>query len=71
MGSQILADQTVVAQSRDFVVEVMGDELIQREGGDALWNSVKHALKPGMRGFIGLGVVAVSVGLIKVMLSPF
>lgn len=71
MGTQILSDQEVVAQSRDFVVEVMGDELIQREGGDALWNSIKHALRPGVRGFVGLGVVAVSIGLIKVMLSPF
>ena len=61
----------MVAQSRDFVVEVMGDELIQREGGDAIWNSVKHALKPGIIRIAGLTLVCVSVGLVRVMLSPF
>lgn len=25
----------------------MGDDMLQKEGGDALLNSVKHALKPG------------------------
>ena len=25
----------------------MGDDALQKEGGDALWNSVTHALKPG------------------------
>jgi hypothetical protein len=30
------------------VTDVMGDDQLQREGGDALWNSVRHALKPGV-----------------------
>ena len=25
----------------------MGDDALQKEGGDAIWNSVTHALKPG------------------------
>ena len=24
----------------------MGDDMLQREGGDAIWNSVTHAVKP-------------------------
>lgn len=71
ISTTILGDQEVVAQSRDFVVEVMGDELIQREGGDAIWNSVRHALKPGIIRIAGLSIVCFSLGLIKVMLSPF
>jgi len=71
ISTSILGDSDVVAQSRGFVVEVMGDELIQREGGDAIWNSVKHALKPGIIRIAGLTLVCVSVGLVRVMLSPF
>jgi hypothetical protein len=37
----------IIAQSKDFVTDVMGDDALQKEGGDALWNSVTHALKPG------------------------
>lgn len=71
MSASILGDDEVVAQSRGFVVEVMGDELIQREGGDAIWNSVKHALKPGIIRIAGISIVCLSLGLVKVMLSPF
>jgi hypothetical protein len=71
VSTAILGDEEVVAHSRGFVVEVMGDELIQREGGDAIWNSVKHALKPGVIRIAGLGVVCLSLGLVRVMLSPF
>ena len=35
-------------ESRDFIATVMGDEMLRREGGDALWSSVQHALKPGL-----------------------
>jgi hypothetical protein len=38
----------VIKQSREFVAEVVGDDKIQREGGDALWNSITHALRPGL-----------------------
>ena len=37
----------IISQSKDFVTDVMGDDTLQKEGGDALWNSVSHALKPG------------------------
>jgi hypothetical protein len=37
-----------LSQSRQFIAEVMGDDLLQKEGGNALINTVYHALKPGM-----------------------
>lgn len=43
--------------SREFVAEVVGDDKIQREGGDALWNSITHALRPGLvRLVIAIGI---------------
>lgn len=44
----------VQEESRCFVAEVMGDDKLQREGGDALWNSVRHALKPGFIRYVSL-----------------
>lgn len=37
----------VVEESRRFIADVMGDDSLQKEGGDALWNSLNYALKPG------------------------
>jgi hypothetical protein len=38
--------EQVLAQSREFVADVMGDDRLQREGGNALINSVSHAVRP-------------------------
>ena len=46
--STVLANEEIIAQSKGFVADVMGDDTLQKEGGDALWNSVTHALKPGL-----------------------
>ena len=32
----------------------MGDDALQKEGGDALWNSVTHALKPGAIRYVSI-----------------
>ena len=37
----------IAARSREFVQDVMRDDRLQREGGDAIWNSVYHAMVPG------------------------
>ena len=37
----------MIDQSKAFVATVMGDDTLQKEGGDALWNGVLHALTPG------------------------
>eukprot|EP01041_Mallomonas_annulata_P002268 gene2268-4416_t len=44
----VLEDRQVQDQARDFVTEVMGDDRLQREGGNAIWNSVSHAVTPGL-----------------------
>lgn len=47
-SNEVLEDEEVQRQSRTFVATVMGDDLLQREGGTALWKSVLYALQPGM-----------------------
>ena len=46
-SSNVMKNDEVSVQSRQFVAEVMGDDSLQREGGDALWNSIYHAVVPG------------------------
>jgi hypothetical protein len=35
-------------QSKKFISDVLVDELLQKEGGHALWQTVKYALQPGI-----------------------
>jgi len=49
----------------------MQDDKLQREGGNAIWNSVYHALAPGALRIVGFGVVCASVGLAGLMFSPY
>ena len=44
---------------------------IQQEGGDAIWMSVQHALKPGLWRVSGFCLVCVSLASIKMFLSPY
>lgn len=64
-------NEDVISQSREFIADVMGDDKIQREGGDALWNSVSHALRPGLNRFAGVAVIAVSLAVAQLLLSPY
>lgn len=66
-----LADEEVVSKSRDFVADVMADAKIQKEGGDAIWNSVTHALKPGVLRVAGFGLLCASIALVRIIISPF
>jgi len=34
----------------------MGDDKIQREGGDAIWNSISHALRPGLKKYVSIKI---------------
>eukprot|EP01038_Epipyxis_sp_PR26KG_P013772 gene13772-18471_t len=70
-AQEVIADNQVKAQSREFITDVMGDDMLQKEGGNALWNTVSHALKPGLIRITGFGLVCVSIVVIKVLLSPF
>ena len=46
-SSNVMKNEEISVQSRQFVAEVMGDDSLQREGGNALWNSIYHAVVPG------------------------
>jgi hypothetical protein len=39
-------DPNVLDHSMEFATEVMGDDVVQRTGGDALWNTVGYAIQP-------------------------
>jgi hypothetical protein len=39
-------DPNVLDHSMEFATEVMGDDVVQRTGGDALWNTVGYAVQP-------------------------
>lgn len=41
-------------ESRKFIANVMGDDSLQKEGGDALWKSLHYALQPGMMKYVGI-----------------
>mmetsp|Transcript_8771 Transcript_8771/g.14587 ORF Transcript_8771/g.14587 Transcript_8771/m.14587 type:complete len:415 (-) Transcript_8771:175-1419(-) len=68
---EVMQDVEVLQQSRQFVAEVMGDDVLQKEGGNALWKSISYALKPGLIRVTGATLVVASVTLAKVMLSPY
>lgn len=67
----VLSDHQIINRSKEFVADVMGDDMLQKEGGDALWKSVSHALKPGLTRIVGCALIAASIGVAKVLLSPF
>lgn len=68
---KVLTDEAVLQQSQNFVVDVMGDEMLQREGGNAIWKSVKHAVQPGFVRIAGFSLMVSSFAVIKIILSPF
>jgi hypothetical protein len=39
-------DPNVLDHSMEFATEVMGDDVVQRTGGDALWKTVGYAFQP-------------------------
>jgi hypothetical protein len=46
--TEVISNEEILTQSRQFVANVMGDDVLQKEGGNALWNTMYHALKPGV-----------------------
>lgn len=47
-STSLLTDEEVKTESRKLVANIMGDDSLQRESGEALWNSVLYALQPGV-----------------------
>ena len=70
-SSAVLVNEEVIYRSREFVADVVGDDQIQREGGDALWNSIIHALRPGMAKLGGATLICASVMLGQLFISPY
>ncbi|CAM9516200.1 unnamed protein product [Choristocarpus tenellus] len=58
---KVLNDGEVLQHSKIFVAEVMGDDGVQRSGGDALWSSVQYALQTRVMKAVGFGLVCASV----------
>lgn len=50
----LLRCDQISERAREFVQDVMRDDRLQREGGDAIWNSVYHATVPGAVRYIVL-----------------
>mmetsp|Transcript_31002 Transcript_31002/g.73927 ORF Transcript_31002/g.73927 Transcript_31002/m.73927 type:complete len:488 (-) Transcript_31002:3-1466(-) len=42
-----LNDRDVLEHSMEFATVVVGDDAVQRTGGDAIWNSFNYAIQPG------------------------
>lgn len=70
-ANTVLQDHEILQKSKEFVAEVVGDDMIQRESGDALLNTALHALKPGSIRIVGATIVVLSIGLARIILSPF
>mmetsp|Transcript_6377 Transcript_6377/g.10450 ORF Transcript_6377/g.10450 Transcript_6377/m.10450 type:complete len:425 (-) Transcript_6377:1507-2781(-) len=70
-SSNVMKNEEISVQSRQFVAEVMGDDSLQREGGNALWNSIYHAIVPGAVRITGFSLICLSLGLGGLMLSPY
>ena len=62
---------SLLSFDRKFVADVMGDDMLQQEGGDALMRSVTYALQPGLIRITGFTLALASIALAKIVLSPY
>ena len=54
-------DPNVLDHSMEFATEVMGDDVLQRTGGTALWNTVGYAVQPSNQAVLmGIGSTIVA-----------
>jgi hypothetical protein len=49
----------------------MGDDSLQKEGGNAIWRSMHYAMQPGIIRMTGLALIGVSIAACRLFLSPF
>ncbi|KAL7441794.1 hypothetical protein ACHAXH_008778 [Discostella pseudostelligera] len=62
-------DPNILDHSMEFAAEVVGDDVVQRTGGDALWNTVGYAVQPsGNAVLVGTGTLLVA-GILHLYLS--
>jgi len=70
-ASRTMEDTKIMDQSRDFLAEVVGDDRLQREGGNALWNTVAHAVQPSMYRVAGFTLTCASALVLQCIFSPY
>ena len=42
-----LNDQDILDHSMEFAADVVGDDVVQRTSGEALWNTISYSFRPG------------------------
>lgn len=70
-SKELLTNREIKEYSQEFLAEVVGDARLQRESGAALYNSIAHALNPGLLRVVGGGLIVLSVGFLEVALSSY
>ena len=74
-STPVLADKKLRNCSQQFVVDVISDEAIHKVAGDAITDTilvtVQQASWNSMVKSAGVSIMALSVGLISVILSPY
>ncbi|CAM9637026.1 unnamed protein product [Ascophyllum nodosum] len=62
---EVLEDPEVLDHSKEFVAQVIGDDAVQRSGGDALWNTVQYAFQTRVMRIAGVCLLAGSAVLLS------
>jgi len=61
----VMNDPDILNHSKDFVSDVVTDDVIQKTSGDALWNTITYSVTPGVVSLLaGVGVSFLGVGLL-------
>ena len=42
-----LNDPEILDHSMEFAADVVGDDVVQRTSGEALWNTISYSIRPG------------------------
>ena len=67
----VLTHPQILANSQQFVSDVMSDDLISQVAGDAIVATAKSAAYMGSIKAIGIGIIGISLTLLGVVSSPY
>ena len=70
-SASVLSAPEIMNQSQQFVVDIFSDELIHREGGDAIVATAQQAAKNSFYKGLGMSIIAASCILIQIVTAPF
>eukprot|EP00594_Rhizosolenia_setigera_P012323 CAMPEP_0178958346 /NCGR_PEP_ID=MMETSP0789-20121207/11562_1 /TAXON_ID=3005 /ORGANISM="Rhizosolenia setigera, Strain CCMP 1694" /LENGTH=577 /DNA_ID=CAMNT_0020640983 /DNA_START=456 /DNA_END=2189 /DNA_ORIENTATION=+ len=68
-----LNDPEVLEHSMEFAADVVGDDVVQRTSGEALWNTISYSFKPensSLLTILGISLVLTSFYLLSTNHSP-